>query len=98
MLAPAKSLAVLLYSLHILPCSSSRAEQRVMEEALEEGFGEKVFFSAWETGLLPVNESREKTASETLQQVCVSLQRMWPAHLTAFSGETTARGIQMFPR
>ncbi|XP_066840438.1 coiled-coil domain-containing protein 81-like [Anser cygnoides] len=24
--------------------------------------------------------------------------RMWPAHLTAFSGETTARGIQMIPR
>lgn len=62
------------------------------------GLWREGFLLAWETGLLPVNESREKTASETLQQVCVSLQRMWPAHLTAFSGETTARGIQMFPR
>ncbi|XP_035169690.1 coiled-coil domain-containing protein 81-like [Oxyura jamaicensis] len=24
--------------------------------------------------------------------------KMWPAHLSVFSGETTARGIQMFPR
>jgi len=43
MLAAAKGLAALLYSLNILPCSS-RAEQRWMEEALEEGFGEKAFF------------------------------------------------------
>nr|XP_038027866.1 uncharacterized protein LOC119714852 isoform X2 [Anas platyrhynchos] len=62
------------------------------------GFWREGFLLAWETGLLPVNESPEKSASETLQQVCVSLQRMWPAHPTALSGETTARAIQMFPR
>lgn len=96
MLAAAKGLAALLYSLNILPCSS-RAEQRWMEEALEEGFGEKAFFWLWRQVCF-LSESPEKSASETLQQVCVSLQRMWPAHPTALSGETTARAIQMFPR
>ncbi|XP_040399082.1 coiled-coil domain-containing protein 81-like [Cygnus olor] len=39
-----------------------------------------------------------KRLESTAGLVALLHSRMWPAHLTAFSGETTARGIQMFPR
>ena len=54
---------------------------------------------AQETVFFPANESHEKTALETcIQQVCIPLQRIWLKHPAGFSPETTAHGIQVFPR
>jgi len=93
---------VFLHGLSILLCVSFRAEQRssnVRGRGLGRWFWRDALFWHRRQFFFPANESHEKTALETcIQQVCIPLQRIWLKHSAGFSPETTAHGIQVFPR